>query len=68
MASYKALMNGTIYGPVIVPGDSRRSILNKLVEGRAGNYKRMAHNNKDALTEEEIEVFKLWVDQDAKNN
>ena len=68
MVSYETLMHGTIYGPVIVPGDSRRSILNKLVEGRAGNYKRMAHNNKDALTEEEIEVFKLWVDQDAKNN
>jgi hypothetical protein len=68
MVSYETLMHGTIYGPVIVPGDSRRSILNKLVEGRAGNYMRMPHNKKDALTEEEIEVLKLWVNQDAKNN
>ncbi|MDX2507766.1 MAG: hypothetical protein QNL62_25275 [Gammaproteobacteria bacterium] len=43
MASYKTLMNGTIYGPVIVVGDSRRCILNKLIEGRAGNYMRMPH-------------------------
>lgn len=68
MASYETLMHGTIYGPVIVPGDSRRSILNKMVEGRAGNYKRMPHNKKDALTKEEIEMLKLWVNQDAKNN
>ncbi len=68
MVSYETLMHGTIYGPVIVPGDSRRSILNKLVEGRAGNYMRMPHNKKDALTEEEIEALKLWVNQDAKNN
>ena len=61
-------MHGSIYGPVIVPGDSRRSLLNKMVEGRVGNYKRMSHNKKDALTVEEIEALKLWVNQDAKNN
>ena len=68
MTSYETLMHGTIYGPVIVPGDSRRSILNKLVEGRAGNYMRMPHDKKDPLTEEEIEMLRLWVNQDAKNN
>ena len=68
MTSYETLMHGTIYGPVIVPGDSRRSILNILVEGRAGSYMRMPHNKKDPLTEEEIKTLKLWVDQQAKNN
>ncbi|MFV9615815.1 MAG: c-type cytochrome domain-containing protein [Gammaproteobacteria bacterium] len=68
MASYESLMHGTIYGPVIVPGDSRRSVLNKLVEGRAGNYMRMPHDKKDPLTKEEIEVLRLWVNQDAINN
>jgi hypothetical protein len=68
MVSYETLMHGTIYGPVIVPGDSRRSILNKLVEGRAGNYMLMPHDKKDALTEEEIKILRLWVNQDAKNN
>ena len=68
MVSYETLMHGTIYGPVIVPGDSRRSILNKLVEGRAGKYMLMPHDKKDALTEEEIKTLRLWVNQDAKNN
>ena len=68
MTSYETLMHGTIYGPVIVPGDSRRSILNKLVEGRAGSYMRMPHDKKDPLTEEEIKTLKLWVNQHAKNN
>ena len=41
MGSYESLMQGTAYGEVIVAGDSRRSMLNMLVEGRAGNYQRM---------------------------
>lgn len=68
MASYESLMIGSVYGPVIMPGDSRRSILNKLVEGRAGNYMRMPHDKKDSLAKGEIKALKLWVDQDAKNN
>ena len=39
-----------------------------LVEGRAGNYRHMADDKKDALTEEEIKMLKLWVNQDAENN
>ena len=68
MTSYETLMHGTVYGPVIVPGDSRRSILNKMVEGRAGNYRHMADGKKNVLTEEEIKMLKLWVNQDAENN
>ena len=33
MESYQSLMQGTLYGPVIVPGDGRQSILNMVVEG-----------------------------------
>ena len=36
MDSYHSLIQGTFYGPVIVAGDSRRSILNILVEKRQG--------------------------------
>ena len=68
MTSYDTLMHGTFFGSVIVPGDSRRSILNKLVEGRAGKYMRMPHDEKDPLTEEQIKTLKLWVNQHAKNN
>lgn len=69
MNTYHALMNGTIYGPVVIPGDSRRSILNKLVEGRAGNMQNVLHNaDNDGITASEIEYFKIWVDQGALGN
>lgn len=36
LESYKTLMNGSIYGPVVIPGNSASSPLVMLVEGRAG--------------------------------
>jgi uncharacterized membrane protein len=68
MESYDTLMQGTVFGEVIIPGDSKRSILNKLVEGRAGEMMRMPHGDTKKLTAEEIEYFKLWVNQGALNN
>ena len=67
MDSYDSLMQGTIYGPVVLVGDSRRSILNKFVEGRAGIMQQSLHGE-EAITSEEIEVLKTWVDQGALNN
>jgi hypothetical protein len=64
MGSYESIMEGTVYGPVIVPGDSRHSILNMLVEGRADISMRTPH----PLTVEDIETLRLWVDQGAINN
>ena len=68
LQSYETLMKGTYYGPVILPGDSLHSILNMLVEGRAEASMRMPHEREDPLTEDEIEVLRLWVDQGAHNN
>jgi Planctomycete cytochrome C len=65
--SYGSLMAGTYYGEVIIPGDSRRSILNKLVEGRAGKAMRMPHDS-SSLTDAEIETLRLWVEQGAEDN
>ena len=64
MASYESLMKGTIYGPVIVPGDSRHSVLNMVVEGRLDTSMRAPN----PLSAEEIAIMQLWVDQGAKNN
>ena len=66
--SYEALMEGTIYGPVIISGDSRRSILNMLVEGRAGKQQRMPHNEGEGLSEQQIKLLADWVNQGALNN
>ena len=68
LESYDTLMNGTMFGTVIIAGDSKRSVINKLVEGRAGEMMRMPHGDAKKLTAEEIEFFKLWVEQGALNN
>jgi len=68
LESYDALMQGTAYGPVIYAGDSRRSILNMLVEGRAGKMQRMPHNDEETLSEAQIEILKNWVNQGALDN
>lgn len=68
LTNYKSMMRGTIYGPVIKPGDSQHSTLNMLVEGRADACIRMPHDKGYPLTQQEIEILRLWVDQGAKNN
>jgi hypothetical protein len=68
MDSYRSLMQGTRYGAVIRPGESRKSIFNMLVEGRADASLRMPHQRGEALTAREIETLRLWVDQGAHDN
>ena len=68
MGSYEEVMQGSVYGPVVIAGDSQRSILNMLVEGRAGSVQRSLHNNGKALTHDEIEAFRVWVKQGALDN
>jgi hypothetical protein len=68
MESWETLRQGTVYGPVVVPGDSRRSIFNMLVEGRAGPSLRMPHDEAEPLPDEAIETLRLWVEQGAKKN
>ena len=68
LQAYDTLMQGTLYGPVVIPGNSQQSILNMLVEGRADASMRMPHNRDHPLTDREIEILRLWVDQGANNN
>jgi uncharacterized membrane protein len=68
METYDSLMKGTIFGTVIIPGDSKRSVINKLTEGRAGELMRMPHGDAKKLTTEEVELLNLWVNQGALNN
>ena len=68
METYDTLMKGTMFGTVIIPGDSKRSVINKLTEGRAGESMRMPHGDAMKLTKEEVELLNLWVKQGALNN
>ena len=68
METHHDVMVGTRYGPVITPGNSMRSILNMLVEGRAGASMRMPHKRDEPLPDKEKEVLRLWVNQGARND
>lgn len=68
MSSYQRLMQGTLYGPVVKPGDSQCSILMMMVEGRVDATMRMPHNASEPLTARDIEVLRLWIDQGALDN
>ena len=67
MSSYEALMRGGKYGPFVVPGDPLTSTLNMLVEGRADPSIHMPHG-RDKLSDREIEILKVWVQEGARNN
>ena len=67
LESYEMLMEGTRFGPVVVPGDPAGSRMNILVEGLAHQSMRMPHDSAP-LPESKIKVLRLWVKQGAMNN
>jgi hypothetical protein len=67
VASYEALMKGTKFGPVVLPGDPLSSTLTMLVEGRADPSIRMPHGGAP-LPAAEQKILRDWVAQGAKNN
>jgi len=64
--SYDALMKGTQFGPVVVPGSSVSSTLYRLVSGQADPSIRMPHG-KASLPESDVSTIAAWIDQGAKN-
>jgi uncharacterized membrane protein len=65
--NHAALMKGGKFGALVKPGDAFTSALNMLVEGRADASIRMPHGRKK-LTDDEIAILKVWVNEGAKNN
>ena len=68
MESYEAVMKGTRYGPVVIPGDSFSSVLTMLIEGRADPSIKMPHGDRRGPSAAEIKTLSSWVDNGAKNN
>ena len=68
VVSYNGVMQGTQYGPVVVPGDPDSSVLIQLVEGRADPSIGMPHGDNRALYAREKEILRAWVAQGAENN
>jgi mono/diheme cytochrome c family protein len=64
--SYDAIMKGTRFGAVVVPGSSVSSTLYRLVSGKADPSIRMPHGAA-ALPDADVTTIAAWIDQGAKN-
>ena len=67
LTSYKGVMKGTKYGPVIVPGDPDTSNLVLLIEWRTNKAIHMPHGH-GQLPAKMRETIREWVREGAKNN
>jgi hypothetical protein len=67
VSSYEAVMKGTKFGPVVVPGDSTSSSLYRLIAGKVAKSIQMPHG-KAPLSSAEIATIAQWIDEGAKNN
>lgn len=65
MDSYEALMKGTKFGAVVVPGSSVSSTMYRLVSGQADPSIRMPHGQA-ALPDADVAMIAAWIDQGAK--
>jgi len=65
MESYETLMQGNLYGPVVVPGDSLHSVLIMFVEERVDETILMPHEDGVPLNTMEVATLRTWVEQGA---
>ena len=68
MRTYETLMNGTIHGPVVVPGDAFSSNLMILIEGRADKSLKMPHFDRGDLSRWEKHLIRAWIIRGAEDN
>lgn len=68
LRTYKSLMKGTKFGPVVQPGSSLTSTLNVLVSGHASPAISMPYGIKGGLPKDKTTLLNKWVDQGAKDN
>jgi mono/diheme cytochrome c family protein len=67
LTSYKGIMAGTKFGPMIVPGDPDSSNLMRLLDWRTSPQLRMPHNKKQ-LSVCDRNDLRAWIRQGAKDN
>jgi hypothetical protein len=68
MDSYDALMKGGRHGKCIIPGNSKESILYQKIQPNPPFGRWMPPPKKLKLSPEQVEIFRLWIDQGAKDN
>ena len=67
LTSYKGIMAGTKFGPMIVPGDPDSSNLMRLLDWRTSPQLRMPHNKKQLSVCDRSDI-RAWIRQGAKDN
>ena len=69
LTSYEALMKGTKFGKVVIPGNSDASTFTKLLTGTNKGLKMPAGlNASGTLDRQYILIMRKWVAQGARNN
>ncbi len=68
METYDDLMKGTNFGPMIIAGDAEGSNMLVLMEGRADSSISMPHGQQDPISQQDIKIIRLWIEQGAKDN
>ncbi|HTR80919.1 MAG TPA: c-type cytochrome domain-containing protein [Bacteroidota bacterium] len=68
LESYADLMKGGKHGTPLVPKKGDESIIIQKLKADPPFGKQMPLMTKKKLTDEEIEVFKKWIDEGAKKN
>jgi hypothetical protein len=69
MTSYEKLMKGTVFGAVVLPGNSEASTFTKLLTGTNQGLKMPSGLNAEGtLDTQYIMLMRNWVKQGAKNN
>ena len=74
--SYESLMQGTKYGPVVVPGSAVGSTLYRVVAHKVDpkiqmppqHTESLAQGRGESLNDVQIKNIESWIDQGAKNN
>ena len=67
METYRDLMRGTKYGPIIIPGNTLDSTFVRAVEGKVHESIKMPQN-RGPLPESDVLLIHKWVAAGAKNN
>ena len=68
MESYPDLMKGGKHGKPVIPKKGDESILVQKIKPSPPFGDQMPLMTKKKLTDEEVEIFKKWIDQGAKKN
>jgi hypothetical protein len=74
--NYDGVMSGTKFGQVVVPGSSISSALYLVIAGKTApeiqmpphHERSLAVGSGAALSEEQVEIIQMWIDQGAIDN